>query len=191
MITSISTLWEINAGIFTLKETLNHCNVYIMMFIIYNNLEWHQHLFSQKQSTSWGPEYRLSLFLARFASSALAITLPDKWRWLLCNRCWMKYPINSQEQRERERGRERGGGGGWNVGGKQSEAVSSRVRWLSIPSLIGVTRHRGAAGLTSAITPTPRPPAINLTQRLPPTLPRLWAVDRDEALSRETGDVRS
>lgn len=40
----------------------------------------------------------------------------------------------------KSRGREEEGREGWSVGGKQSEAVSNRVRWLSISSLIGVTR---------------------------------------------------
>lgn len=92
--------------------------------------------------------------------------------------------------RKRREGEKEGERDGQSVGGKQSEAVSSSVMWLSISRLIGATRYRGTVGLTSMITQT-APPAINLTQLLLPPPPRLTAADRDEARSRETGDVRS
>lgn len=156
------------------------------------NLEWHQHfsvLKSRAPTEYWSiaSQYIFSPVCLRCSSNSSARQM--KGGYYAIDVEWNIQSIHKSGGSEGEE-REWGRGGGWSVGGKQREAVSSTVMQLSISRLIGVTRHSGAAGLTSTVTHTP-PPAINLTQLLVPALPRLWAADRDEAPSRETGDVRS
>lgn len=86
---------------FTVKEILRHCNVRVT--IIQMNLE-RQH----QRSTGVLPR---SIFLARFASAAPAIALPDKWKVAIMQS--MLNEISNQFTRAegaRER-REEGGGG--------------------------------------------------------------------------------
>lgn len=139
------------------KDTFKHWNVYIMMFIIYKHLEWYQHLSFLKsrapiEHLSMASECIYSSVCLQCSSNNTARQM--KGGYYAIDVEWISNQFRRAEG-ARKRGKEEREG--WSVGGKQSEAVSSRVRWLSILSLIGVTRHAGAAGLTSTITPTPTP----------------------------------
>lgn len=157
-------------------------------------LEWHQHFSFLKSRApteyrSIASEHIFSSVCLRCSSNSSARQM--KGGYYAIDVEWNIQSIHKSGGSEGEETGERGGRGVDEVlGGSRGRLYPAP--WCSSASsawLVWRGRHSGAAGLTSTVTQTP-PPAINLTQLWAPTLPRLWAADRDEARSRETGDVR-